>query len=117
MTSLHLCQRSWLAGDFISVASIRQTRVNTYNTARPSQQILQYPLHLTFNLRPFRSFRNEREVDRRFPSSLPTPSEFQVVRLLDRRTFVDEVLLRQFVENLHHDGMNVFGSGHVTERF
>ena len=25
---------------------------------------------------------------------------------------MDEVLLRQFVENLHQDGVNVFGSGH-----
>ena len=37
------------------------------------------------------------------------------MQLLDRRTFVDEVLLRQLVENLHHDGVNVFGSGHSIE--
>ena len=89
--------------------------------ARYSQQILQYSLHLTFNLRPFRSFRNEREVDRGLSSSLPTPPKFEVVRLLDRRTFVNEVLLGEFVENLHHDRMDVFGSGHVrkviTNRF
>jgi hypothetical protein len=27
---------------------------------------------------------------------------------------VDEVPLGEFVENLHHDGVNVFGSGHLA---
>jgi hypothetical protein len=27
---------------------------------------------------------------------------------------VNEVSLREFIENLHHDGVDVFGVGHVT---
>ena len=70
------------------------------------------PLDVLLDLRARRSFRNEREVDRRLSTSVSTPPMFKVVRLLDRWTIVDEVLPGEFVENLHHDGVNVLGSAH-----
>jgi len=79
------------------------------------EKILQDPLHVLLNLGSGGTFRDEREVDCRLPSTVSLPSEFEIVGLLDERWFVDEVLLRKFVENLHHDGVEVFGVGHVVE--
>jgi len=42
---------------------------------------------------------------------------FKIVRLLDGRSFVNEVPLGEFIENLHHDGVDVFGVGHVLNSY
>jgi len=45
--------------------------------------------------------------------TISTPPQFKVVRLLDGRSFVNEVPLGEFIENLHHDGVDVFRVGQI----